>query len=333
MSSSLSHVGSAKNKPKARWWRDGGLDAAILVAGALAMNAIFLPTAFRESRSVNPTAAGQLGDFVGGYVGTGFALISVLLLVRTLRNQNRNAVREAFEAKYFTLLQLHRANVEEQQLGQAGGRKVFVMLIREWREIIPIVNRAAGEAGQQLTTPDVAAVAYTCLFFGTGPNSSRQLRAALAVFRLSFIDALVGLLDDENVKASVDPKRLGYRPFEGHQSRLGHYYRHLYQTICYVHQHVGVLTPTEAYGYAKTVRAQLSTHEQALLFLNSLTSFGASWWDGGHLLEYKLVKNIPDGFFDPTTEIDIRAWFPAGYFEEQSAPARHLMSSSNAPVA
>ena len=76
-------------KPTARrtrkWWRKYWLELSVFVGGAIAMNLIFIATAFRESATVDRTAAGQLGDFVGGYFGTLFALFGVVLVIRTIR--------------------------------------------------------------------------------------------------------------------------------------------------------------------------------------------------------------------------------------------------------
>jgi hypothetical protein len=80
-----------------RLWRDYGVETAVLLFGVSAMNAIFLASAFRIG-SIERTAAGQLGDFVGGYVGTGLTLLSVLLLLATLKAQRLSAEREHFEA-------------------------------------------------------------------------------------------------------------------------------------------------------------------------------------------------------------------------------------------
>lgn len=61
----------------------------------------------------------------------------------------------------------------------------------------------------------------------------------------------------------------------------------------------------------------MTTHEQALLFINCLTPIGKIWWDENLLTGYRFVKNIPYGFFDKDTEIDLADYFPADYFEFQ----------------
>lgn len=102
--------------------------------------------AFRGDR-VEPTAAGQFGDFVGGYIGSFFALVSIVLLVRTLRHQRDDFHVQAFTAKYFELVKLHRDNVAEMELQGSNGRRIFVQLIRELRAILVIARQLAEERG------------------------------------------------------------------------------------------------------------------------------------------------------------------------------------------
>ena len=76
------------------------------------------------------------------------------------------------------------------------------------------------------------------------------------------------------------------------------------------------------YDYAKTMRAQLSTHEQALLLINSLTPIGQNWWKNELIDTYRLVKNLPRDFFDSSVELDVGKLFKLQYFEwEETNPA------------
>jgi hypothetical protein len=295
------------------WPREYWVEILVLVLGLVAINLVFIADAFRASDTLNPTSAGQLGDFVGGYVGTFLALASVVLLSATLRSQRKSAQVLSFEGKYFELLRLHRDNVAELEVQGVTGRKLFVVLIREYRSAAAIVRRVATMKEQALTPRQIAHITYYCLFFGTGPNSSRMLRLSLPEYEKDFVDAVALELDRSDIKATVQgEKRLTYVPFEGHQSRLGHYYRHLYQAIRYVDEQK---LEIDKYRYVRTIRAQLSNHEQALLLLNSLTPIGENWWKNEYVLRYRLVQNIPRDFFDRDSELDLTSMFPSNYFE------------------
>jgi hypothetical protein len=90
----------------------------------------------------------------------------------------------------------------------------------------------------------------------------------------------------------------------------------LYQTVTFVDS-ADFLTAKEKYNYVKTLRAQLSTHEQAILFFNVLSELGEDWElnpenDNKLVSDYNLIKNIPKGF---TFTIDAKAHFPKVKFE------------------
>jgi hypothetical protein len=155
--------------------------------------------------------------------------------------------------------------------------------------------------------------AYYGLFYGTGPNSSRMLLTSLAALPRQFVVAYELSIGSPETKAEVKKAlSLGYLPFEGHQSRLGHYYRHLFQSVRFVDRQT---LDIDKYEFVKTIRAQLSTHEQALLLLNSLTPLGRNWWAHDLVNKYRLVQNLPREFFDSVTELDLERMFPSEYFE------------------
>jgi hypothetical protein len=294
-------------------WSDYRAELCIVVLGLILMHIILVAGAFRDADTINPTGAGQFGDFVGGYVGTLFSLLSVVLLFITLRSQRRAAAEENFETKYFELVKMHRENVAEFKLQDTQGRRGFILLLREFREIAKVVRNLALKHDLALSKRDLIHIAYNSLYFGVGPNSSRMLKLSLSKFDKGFIDELEATLDSPLLKDKIKAERnFGYVPFEGHQSRLGHYYRHLYQTVCYVdNQVLGI----NKYEYVKTVRAQLTTHEQALLLINSLAPMGQNWWRKDLIKRYRMVQNLPQDFFDKTSELDIQSIFGPGYFE------------------
>jgi hypothetical protein len=292
----------------------------ILVIGLVAMNLIFFAGAFRQTLTVDRESAAQLGAFVGGYVGPFFALIGIVLLVATLRSQQDASEKQHFETKYFELIKMHRENVAELDLQETSGPRLFVLMIRELRCVLEVLREISEASNQRLSQTQALHIAYYCLFFGVGPNSSRMLKMSLSTFEPTFVDAIEGQLNRRETKDHFKAARnFGYVPFEGHQSRLGHYYRHLYQLVRYVDQQT---IDIEKYEYVKTIRAQLSTHEQALLLINSLTPMGQNWWRKGFIIKYRLVQNIPHGFFDSSTELDMTPLFKPGYFEwEEPADA------------
>lgn len=91
--------------------------------------------------------------------------------------------------------------------------------------------------------------------------------------------------------------------YGGHQHRLGHYFRHLFQSYKFLFNE-NDLDVEEKYFYGKTLRAQLSNYEQSLLFLNSISNLGLKWDLNPEnnlknnkeiklISEFNLIKNVP----------------------------------------
>jgi hypothetical protein len=138
-------------------------------------------------------------------------------------------------------------------------------------------------------------------------NKSSRGKKLLVVNEI--FDRRKKIIDDTNSKydeITNDYHNKYIKYYGGHQFRLGHYYRHLYQTVKYVNN--SDMTYKEKYNYVKILRAQLSTYEQMTLFLNSLSSMGYIWElepeidndltkyskkDFELITKYNLIKNIP----------------------------------------
>lgn len=309
---------------------------------------------------------GQVGDFIGGIVGTLFALSGTLLIYLSFREQTNQNKRVAFEAAFFEMLRLHRENVEEMRLSkavaghieQAENRKVFRLIYAEfvecYREVRKFFRKTndyilpkyklelegiAKRINENIDVKEMAMIdtAYSIVFFGIDNEGEQVLthkfrtkydgmhfRTLLTYIKLKpkknnelryknflYFKSLPVTQQRAKIRELYDYKRkaviseptlsldeLKYlarndylKYYGGHQHRLGHYFRHLFQTYKYLHYHPN-LNAKEKYFYAKTLRAQLSTYEQALFFINSISTMGMKW---ELLSEYKEESNMsPD---------------------------------------
>ena len=287
---------------------------------------------------IDADKAAKFGSFIGGYFGTILLIFSVALIGATYRNQKATNEITTFDSRFFELLGFHRENVSEIGIGSdMTGRRVFVSLIREFRDVLQIVNDKCVSLALNYKSEERIDLAYLAFYYGVGPNSTRMLKAAVAHHEKKLTEAVITQMEcnweehrklSQKINDSAVPEkereqlklernrisRISYRPFDGHQSRLGHYYRHLFNLIKYVDKHA----PTGAnIEYADMVRAQLTNHEQALLCLNSLSNVGRTWRSLKYLETYSLIKNIPKDFFNPTSELNIENAFPQIEFEFQ----------------
>lgn len=305
------------------WFSKYLLEIIISVMGIIIIHAFLLADTF-QGNNIDSEKASSFGDFVGGYIGSFFSLVSIILLFITLKNQRDNFSLEKFENKLFQMIGHHEHSIEEIGYGDLCGKRTFVWMIREYRLIHKILKYTIKRYDKLLSNNaksklnnnrDFMAFSYLFFFFGVGGNSSRILKSYLVKDYEISNDCADCLIDFLNKSRFQFKKKLNFPfiPFEGHQSRLGDYYRYLFQIVKYVDSSK---LDINKYEYIKIIRAQLSNHEQALLLINSFSSLGDDWWKKNNYIKtYKFVSNIPNAFFNPENEINLTTIFNKGYFE------------------
>ena len=131
----------------------------------------------------------------------------------------------------------------------------------------------------------------------------------------------------EDLKYLLDNRISQQKYFGGHQSKLGHYYRHIFQTVQFIDRQK--IDYAEKYDYIKTFRAQFSNYEQHIFFFNSLSFMGRAWeLDFKNVIyqpnlwlitKYNLIKNIPD--LTLFNKIKVKEFYPDIDFEFENPPA------------
>jgi hypothetical protein len=255
---------------------------------------------------------GQFGDFFGGVVGTVFALAGTLLVVLTFMEQAKQNKRESFETKFYEMLHLHKQNTDEIRLEDVRGREAIEKLFFNLRDIYDMVEGAILTIeGTHPPANDKAEVERFDQMRRYLSNSDNRLNL---IHNLSYGYFFYGFKDyyitkneqDIQYKINVDVTAIlviakAHKSLlTPRNSLLGHYYRHLYQTIQFIAK--SKFTESDKYNYAKIVRAQLSDYEQVLLYYNSLSVMGRKWITpiGETKFEkmcliarFRLIKNIP----------------------------------------
>ncbi len=285
--------------------------------------------------------------------------------------QEVNQEREKIEGRFFQLLTLHRANVDEIVFRNGrtnevliSGRKVFKEIyeqILEAEEIAKLIfkhisvqefllprNLENIRDAEKIEKYAVRNLAYCIVFFGVAKKdevvkSQLQnyfkkervdqlyeffrlffakyekkhmsfLENALALRQSEFIELFTKMPQNINITyhlknqswlaSFINLKKKKYKRFGGHQHKLGHYFRHLFQIITYIDKQ-DVLSYVEKYEYIKTLRAQLSNYEQYVFYFNSMSHLGGEWekkYTGDQntdfnkflISKYNLIKNIPN---------------------------------------
>lgn len=264
--------------------------------------------------NINYEVTGQFGDYLGGVVGTLFTFAGTLLMVLTFKEQSKQNKIESFETKFYEMLHLHKENVNEIQVNDKKGRKAIEFLFYQLRDIYKIVEAAANEIENvplPMHDPEETERFSKMKRYLSDPTYKLKLLHDLSYGYFFYGVQNYYLTKDKqdirfDIKVDITAILVANRTSKDlfaspHNSVLGHYFRHLYQTIRYIADDKD-LKENQKYNYAKMVRAQLSDFEQALLYYNSLSIMGNSWIRSIDkrkiekmclIARFRLIKNIP----------------------------------------
>lgn len=262
-----------------------------------------------DTYSTDYTKIGPYGDYIGGVLNplisvfavfaAGFAFYAQYQANKQVQDQFQI---QQFESQLFEMINLYRKNADEMKLSNYNGRKCFAVMFEEFKFIYLEVETYLSE--HDLNEKDLTSISYCIFYYGVGNNIKPILNQLYNKLKIDFNELIYRL---EMVKNEFDyhghvtlTNNLGdsisyifkYKPFKGHLSRLGHYYRHLFQTVKYVINNKNIHYDKK-YEYLKLIRCQISDYEYIFLFYNSLFEKGNEWLVLNIFSEYRFIKNIP----------------------------------------
>lgn len=253
---------------------------------------------------------GELGSFLSGSIGVVVALLVGVFTFLAFYAQyqaneqiQKQFVIQQFENQFFKMVDLHNRNVSEFSIPyydkitdtftgkettfprEIRGRACFVDMIKELQFIL---DKKFDKVPKIL--------AYNIFFFGV--HSDRIEDNSEKKYFKNFQDRYKANIEKWHKREPA----IRYVPFQGHESRLAHYFRHLFQTVKYVvnAENEGIINYEEARQYLRVLRAQLSNSEQLLLYYNYISGFAPKWdqkGDSGYefFTRYRMIHNIPIG--------------------------------------
>lgn len=195
-------------------------------------------------------------------------------------------------------------------------RKVFFSMNKELIACIELTNKKFFELHPHLQLESKALkelnqLAYRIFFFGY--KSELLLNSKNEFITLDDIKIIIKYLDEiaqnhketfgDNNKVDGIKIYIKYKPFTGHENRLGHYYRHLYSIVKYVtkKEKQGLFDYERSREYLKLVRSQMSNDEQLMLYYNFIFKFGKNWdsiySNTNEVSEDKKSKGLKNQFF------------------------------------
>lgn len=252
--------------------------------------------------NIDPSIWGQYGDIIGGVIGTIFSLVGVLLIVETLRGNDFSQT----ENRIFELIKFHKGNTDEISTISEMGRLVFKNISEEisilYREVCECecLLTEAETQNNPITEYDKLDVAYLIAFFGLDINGNEALTEKVCAFTGCNTLMKKTIECIPRIKEKFPNKDKKVNIHTGYQVILGHYFRHLFQTVNYINVQKK-LSYTKKYFFIKTLRAQLSTYEQIIFYYNSVSPLGNAWelsiynksFSENVLNGYKKIRKIP----------------------------------------
>ncbi len=236
-----------------------------------------------------------------------------------LQSQKNTEKLERFENKYYELVRFHRSNMAEIKIeDKIFSRECFIQMYSEFKYCYDISSKCLKSFSfkDQISKTDLTIFSYKICFLGLSVFFEEQNQ--LSEIEKKLFETVKVHLEElhKNCKLQefqstmhkhIYPYKIGlviakekmdfifyYVPFEGHISKLAHYYRHLFHTVKFVvNQNEDFISFNEKLDYLQTLRAQLSNHEQVMLYYNAVSGLGRAWFDNNYFTNYKMIHNIP----------------------------------------
>lgn len=278
---------------------------------------LFNDTYFNTSLQIDSELAAKFGDFFGGFIGTIFAIFSVILLIYTIVSQHLEISKNGARDRFFKMLDYHNENIrsirvpsletEKNQIIEEG-RRAFVVYKIQLKRLLQAVTEIDQELSTNLTDAQKIDIAYMCFYYGQSDTWIDFISQKLSFHQSGSI--IAGMMLGK-VKVREDLK-LG----RTNQTDLSSYFRNMYNAIKLV-DNDKYLSESEKINLVKIYRAQLSNPELYILFFNLVSRFGKKWNANGYIEKYELLTNLPVAYCDG---YDPKKYFNISFEEDEIEP-------------
>jgi hypothetical protein len=288
----------------------------LVLAGSLFVFAPFAPLLFTNlvaSKYFDFSNTGQIGDTIGGLMSPFINLSAVIVTglafymqyranklqvhiftdqikqterqfrKEQLYQESRNKIQQ-FESQFFEMLRLHKQNVDELSIisvvngKQFSKRQAFDTMATEFKTFLSYINY------DHLPFIHEYKHAYDIFFWGWNSDYIDFDTLSHSWNRI---------VDGPHEADHLFP--IDFREYKGYSSSLSHYFRHLFLMVKFVAYSDAITDYNNKMKYLKILRAQLSNHEQIMLFYNWLSvGYGGAWEneENKFFTEYKIIHNL-----------------------------------------
>lgn len=223
------------------------------------------PISTDENHVVNHELLGTYGDFIGGVIGTLFAILAALLMFSTLKSQRELTIgsnkvqKEISEAAIKSQEKLAQMQSKEAELQRFNS--LFFELLSLFRSQRDELNKSISEDGNPNNFFDTK---MKELYDSFAPSTSYKMSAKQAT-------------------------RTFLNFYLEHASELAPIFRSLYRLMDLINS--AKIDLDEKRQYAKIIRAQLGEGELFLLRYNATTEYGKNFIY--YITKYNLLKHLP----------------------------------------
>jgi putative phage abortive infection protein len=257
-----------------------GLAIAILVIGSLVVATLAIPKFYEP-----PSSAGEFGDMFGGVnaLFSGLAFLGVIIAILLQKRELALQRKELEQTREELAGQKQQLALQNATFRQQAFDSTFFQMLSLHHQIVNEIDLRTGDKdirGRDCFVKFYEDFTYR-FYHGKEPKYEERTKELVCAEYM------------EN--------------YEYIQADVGHYFRNLYNIVKFV----GRSDVQDKKFYTNLIRAQLSSHELALLFYNCATSLGKEKFKP--LVErYALLKNLPDGLL---IEQAHRGWYADQAYE------------------
>lgn len=258
---------------------------------------------------------GLLGDYVGGFVGTIIGALTLFLVYRTWATGREIDLKSKTYQIFAEMLRTHEEIVSSIRLGNLAGRDALEVILGEFYCVYR-ATKALVPSYADWTVEQRIDIAFSISYYGLQLHTKK----VLATYEETKIQAVLDHVTQQRQANELLPAPKEKRKFPGHQNRLSHYFRNLYNAYKFVE--CSQLKPDEKSALTQVLRAKLSNYEQAVLALNVISHLGRPWETSGIFVRHWPIKNIPQHFFSFDENFTLKERFPYILFEWESNKAQ-----------
>lgn len=261
---------------------------------------------------IDTELASKFGDFVGGFIGTLFAFLSILVVAYSILKQTCENRKNNVKSMFFQMIDYHYKNLEQIEVRKPErtdviekGKRGFVSFKIQINRLLQVLYIVNNTHQLQLNAHDIACIAYMVFYYGLSETWRGFFEEKIQCY-----DCRETIINELLKYSTRNPKS---RLCQSNHTVLSAYFRNMYNALKLIDSE-RTFNTKEKEELVKIYRAQLSNPELYVLFFNVISPFGKKWRDKKFIQTYKLLKNVPQGYLDG---YDPKKYFSITYEHEE----------------